>query len=112
MNFGKIGSYCKHRPVLSLRSDIIILLLGLLRSCKMRFYDGGICRPRGVRLSRDRARTSSDQETGCNEAPPNICESPKVPKGDAHTFAPARRPSPKSMSVLGPMLECFALFQL
>jgi hypothetical protein len=37
MNFSKIGPDSKHRPVLSLGSDIITVFLGLLRNGKVRF---------------------------------------------------------------------------
>jgi hypothetical protein len=38
MNFSKVGPYFKHRPVLSLGSNIITVFLGLFGSGKVRFY--------------------------------------------------------------------------
>jgi hypothetical protein len=61
MNFSKIGPDLKHGPVLSLGSDIITVFLGLLRSGKVRFYRGSICRVRGFRLSSDLAWAGGEQ---------------------------------------------------
>src|SRR5712692_5820860 len=91
MNFSKTRPYFKHSPVLSLRGDIIIVFLGPLRSCKVRFYVGSTCCVRGVRLR---------------------CDSLEIPRGDTHSFDATLCLGLQSMSVLGPMRKSFILLQM
>ena len=55
-------------------------------------------------MPRDGTWTRTEQETDCEEATPDGCESPDIPVRDAHERDPTLGPGLPRMSVLGPIV--------